>query len=304
MELTITGDDFDEVDFAVPQGDDPDGVIIDQPVESDHFRRRNGVPPKGNQISNHIPGEFDKSRPRSPPPQNTVTTVMAAPQTPAAGGWSAKASNPPLNQRPLPPPFCHHSSNSTPPGDVPQFPQAIANQQHPAQAIMNNTSSINSSNASDHDPPVGFFTARAAETLQNAQGPPPKVSAFNPHLESPSIRKTAGVDHTKTKPVNRDLITTPAIICPQQRGSNVVNPQADKARKLGMPGAGSPLQNRGSYKPPQMKRAVDAVAPARSALGDVTNASVNAPTGDGSADVKRQRIGVEDVRSQSGVLNV
>ncbi len=40
--------------------------------------------------------------------------------------------------------------------------------------------------------------------------------------------------------------------------TNFVNPQADKTRRVGMPvGAASPLQNRGSYKPPQMKRTVE-----------------------------------------------
>lgn len=49
-------------------------------------------------------------------------------------------------------------------------------------------------------------------------------------------------------------------------------------------GAASPLQNRGSYKPPQMKRP---------ALGDVTSASVNV-TPDSGGNGKRQRIGLEE----------
>ena len=40
--------------------------------------------------------------------------------------------------------------------------------------------------------------------------------------------------------------------------STALKPQADKTRRVGMPaGVASPLQNRGSYKPPQMKRAAE-----------------------------------------------
>lgn len=117
---------------------------------------------------------------------------------------------------------------------------------------------LDSSSMTEHNPPVGFFTARAAETLQNGTTLPSNVPTFNPHLESPSIRKTAGVDHTKTKPVRAETIGAPATAIPPK--SNFVNPQTDKTRRVGMPmGAGSPLSNRGSYKPPQMKRPADTV---------------------------------------------
>lgn len=111
--------------------------------------------------------------------------------------------------------------------------------------------SVEFSNNHEHDPPTGFFTARAAESIQNAVGMPLKAPAFNPHLESPSIRKTAGVDHTKTKPVEKDAVRLPP-------RPNFVNPQTDKARRVGMPvGTGSPLQNRNSYRAPQTKRQVE-----------------------------------------------
>lgn len=100
----------------------------------------------------------------------------------------------------------------------------------------------------ENEPPTGFFTARAAESIQNAIGTPLKAPAFNPHLDSPSIRKTAGVDHTKTKPVEKEAVRLPP-------RPNFVNPHTDKARRVGLPvGVGSPLQNRNSYRAPQMKR--------------------------------------------------
>ena len=134
---------------------------------------------------------------------------------------------------------------------------------------------FHSSGSADPEPPISFFTARVAETVQNATAVPSNVPVFNPHLESPSIRKTAGIDHTKTKPVGRDSLGVTAPVggagvqvgpgagagagLPPMR-SNFVNPQADQARRIGMPGSavGSPLQNRSSYKPPQMvKRMAD-----------------------------------------------
>ena len=63
-------------------------------------------------------------------------------------------------------------------------------------------------------------------------------------------------------------------------------------------GAASPLQNRGSYKPPQMKRPAESTG-ARSALGDVTVTSVNVPP-EAGGDVKRQRIGVEGLKVENG----
>lgn len=111
--------------------------------------------------------------------------------------------------------------------------------------------SVEFSTNHEHDHPTGFFTARAAESIQNAIGIPLKAPAFNPHLDSPSIRKTAGVDHTKTKPVEKEAVRLPP-------RPNFVNPQTDKARRVGMPvGTGSPLQNRNSYRVPQMKRQVE-----------------------------------------------
>lgn len=181
-----------------------------------------------------------------------------------------------------------------------QLPKARIPQNVPAQGqvLPNETSSLASSSTSEHDPPVGFFTARAAESLQNGTGLPLKAPAFNPRLESPSIRKTAGVDHTKTKPVGREAVGAPPQ--PTVPRANFVNPQSDKTRRVGMPmGAASPLQNRGSYKPPQIKRPVESSGP-RSALGDVTNIA-----SDAGADVKRQKMGLEaqGVSSNEAILN-
>ena len=71
----------------------------------------------------------------------------------------------------------------------------------------------------------------------------------------------------------------------------MVNLQADKTRRLGMPGGGaSPLRNRGTYKPPSMKRPAEGSG-VRLALEDVTAASVNAGSED-AGDLKRQKVEV------------
>lgn len=129
-----------------------------------------------------------------------------------------------------------------------------ANNQQPTNNLRESTPPLDSYSAGNHSAPIGFYTARAAESVQSMSGLPTKAPAFDPHLESPSIRKTVGVDHSKTKPVGKDVIVaaSPAARPPS---SNFVSPQTDKLRRIGMPiGAVGPLHNRNSYKPPQMKR--------------------------------------------------
>ena len=248
-------------------------------------------------------------RPKSPLTRNFSKTsgIVAAPQTPMSGETSTSALLSNAIEGP------QKSGQETKPQHVPtpqrQVSPSITEQQLPPPRLPHNapaqgnivfteSPSFNSSGTSEHDPPVGFFTARAAESLQNGPSLPSKAPAFNPHLESPSIRKTAGVDHTKTKPVGREAVGAP----PQTALSraNFVNPQSDKTRRVGMPmGAAGPLQNRGSYKPPQMKRPVENSGP-RSALGDVTNV-----VSDAGGDVKRQKIGLEaqGVLGNEAILN-
>ena len=298
MMLSRIGDDFDEVDFAVPEGEDLDGIAIPNGIESQHFRRSNSV---------------QNREPRSPVGDPTV--VASRPQRPmpktpssAASGHKdtanqVKPAQAPNHTRPIQ----QLSSNNPQLLLNPNGPPVSKAPDNPDHASADTTQTTKSSSASlTHEPPVGFFTARAAESLQNAQSANSlSAPSFNPHLESPSIPRTAGIDHSKSKPVNRDIIAaSPSTkIMPSSAVARVgigtsmgfTNPQTDKNRKVGMPGIGigaSPLQNRGSYKPPQIvKRPADT---SRSALGDVTSATVNITGADGTADAKRQRIGVED----------
>lgn len=286
-------DDFDEADFSVPQSDHPDEVMLN----SEHFRRRNSLTGKANIPATRTTDNSSMQRPKSPLARNhsKMSSHVAAPQTPINGETSNSAlplnvtegpQNPGQEIKPQHVLVPHQQAKAAMTGQQMPAPRLPQNAPPQANGILNETPSLGSSSTSEHDPPVGFFTARAAESLQNGPGLPLKAPAFNPHLESPSIRKTAGVDHTKTKPVGREAVGVPQQ--PVSSRANFMNPQSDKTRRVGMPmGAASPLQNRGSYKPPQMKRPVENSGP-RAALGDVTNVA-----SDAGGDFKRQKIGLE-----------
>lgn len=172
---------------------------------------------------------------------------------------------------------------------------------------------------------IGFFSAKALSQLPessfqadaNALLVAPRAQqAFNPKAESPSIRKTPGIDHNSSKPVARNgqhlppsssqtqnstsnggfAPPRPAAVTGPASGTrgNVANPNIDHTRRIGAPGGlGSPLGNRGSFRQPTMKRPPPADANGgRAALADLPANSV-AKTGtaesDGS-DTKRQKM--------------
>lgn len=150
-------------------------------------------------------------------------------------------------------------------------------------------------------PGTGFFSARAAVMVPEVftaedppQAAPQNLPAFNPKLESPSIRKTPGIDYKGSRPVSKDLKQLPgycqAAAGPPSMRPNLVNPLLDATRKIGAPGSLSPMANRGQYKPPSMKRPVDSNGgqprvpltdlPANGALGVVET----------GVEAKRQRL--------------
>lgn len=188
------------------------------------------------------------------------------------------------------------------------------------------------------------------EDVEKAKLPsaPLSTQAFNPNAESPSIRKTPGIDHTKSKPVNRSgqhvapteskgggdsggKTPGPASIAlpmgveragsganvggngfnttggqphQQQQGpivaqrGGIINPQLSQTRRIGAP-VGSPMGNRGQYRPPTIKRPLpnesNNGAGARPALAEVgVNGTVNVAAGGGNGvggDPKRQKMG-------------
>ncbi|KAI4259136.1 MAG: hypothetical protein L6R42_004737 [Xanthoria sp. 1 TBL-2021] len=294
-------DDFDEVDFSVSHEFDPadEPLIRLVPVDS-----RDNALPDATTAESRIPNVGQRH-----PPSSERDHHMRF----AKGNGSSTAKQ--LDQRFHGPVLLQQATHqgfkpqkqdtlSPPPHSVPQDaqtrahirPQGADQNENPPRlgAPSFGTPPPATSTTVSGDPLVGFFTARAAETIQSASGTLPQAPSFNPHLESPSIRKTAGVDHSKTKPVARELVGAPPppALSPAGR-PNFVNPQADKARRVGMPGGlASPLANRSSYKPPQMKRPAEGnpVQLPRPALGDVTSTTVNVASDVGACgDVKRQK---------------
>ncbi|KIW24362.1 uncharacterized protein PV07_10080 [Cladophialophora immunda] len=169
---------------------------------------------------------------------------------------------------------------------------------------------------------IGFYSARAAEVLDENNNVIPAAAAaaprFNPHAESPSIRKTSGVNHNRSIPLKRDLTPDTTNI-----RTNVINPQSDPMRRLGAPGPSGPMSgtrapNASAYRPPTRRgplesgtgHTVSSVDPGgvdrvlqaakRTPLGDVSNVQHHATsiTADGT-DAKRQR--VADV-GQNGIV--
>lgn len=166
--------------------------------------------------------------------------------------------------------------------------------------------------------PVAFFSARSTMPDSNQSGgnQNQQKQLFNPKADSPSIRKTPGIDHTSSKPVARSGQHVPpansqapstqsgntggftplrqSVSSSQARG-NATNPSIDQARRIGAPGGGlgSPLANRGQYKPPTMKRTLPSEGNGadgpRAPLVDIPTNASNGSSGDG-LDAKRQKV--------------
>ncbi|KAI8315059.1 DNA repair and recombination protein rhm52 [Colletotrichum sp. SAR11_59] len=250
-------EDFDEADFAVVEGDHPDEVVL---------------PPANNTANSR------------------ATSVAPAPPVPQHMQTS--------NNRPL--------GRSTSAGNLGRAPQT------PNQAHSRGGGGANPAE------PIAFFSARAVQQIPDSalQGTntdtplmmPAGQQAFNPKAESPSIRKTPGIDHNSSKPLSRNGTHVPPTSTQAEtpaKGSGFTpvrpagagpapNPQFSQARRIGAPGgAGSPLANRGSYRPPTMKRPLQQDGGAgRPALADVSNnGGVSTVSGGGPGlDPKRQKM--------------
>ena len=83
--------------------------------------------------------------------------------------------------------------------------------------------------------PVGFVRGRLADMIQaGTNGQMPANAAFNPHAESPSIRKTNGVNHRTSAPIRREDIGAPAAPAPEPitGGPGFVAPQRNETAQV------------------------------------------------------------------------
>ncbi|KAK4610306.1 DNA repair and recombination protein rhm52 [Fulvia fulva] len=160
--------------------------------------------------------------------------------------------------------------------------------------------------------PSGFVTGRKAEVFnQPGEARPTEGNiAFNPHADSPSIRRTQGINPGKSAPISRAVFSNGHTQSPAQQqpaaagngfqsaasngfngaqrpaGANYINPSADMSRKIGMPGGPGGMQNRSAYRPP--------AAVKRPAMADVTNTHGM----DGASDPKKAK--VDDAATANG----
>ncbi|RDL37833.1 Uncharacterized protein BP5553_05266 [Venustampulla echinocandica] len=316
--------DFDEADFGVGDPDaHPDEVVLPGPSAASN---RPTAARSGN--SGASSGLQAHSRPTTSRPQ----AMAAPPGRPQNGTVTNSGGN--AAPQPQPQPQTPHSgftrsaSNGSGQGiraaqdPVNQSRPALQGQSHPIagrilmQPSRNGAVSAPGSPGRVHKPSdgsdaaslppqgAGFYSARAATMLPEGQGQegvpapiPNNMPVFNPHAESPSIRKTPGVDHKSSKPLTKDLKHVPGSTqaapgpAPGPRG-NIVTPQLDTTRRIGAPNNPSPMSNRSMYKPP-LKRPVDSGGggfnSARTPLVDLpANEPIAGSTTGG--DLKRQRL--------------
>jgi DNA repair and recombination protein RAD52 len=323
--LTTIGDLFDEADFAVGTTGNPDEITIEAEAQQQPPTPMNRPqPPRGPPV-----GRFDNTITPSKPERWNPGNQGARQPLPPNGRPNPSAM--PTQGRPMPPNGPPNNVPNSRPGGPPQVrPTPGTNFQNPNGQPPVKTEPTAGLNQ-DQQPPtgtqsVGFFSARVADMLRdNPNAGPAPGSQFDPHAESPSIRKTAGVDHTKSVPISRPMLSN-ASPAPNNNSRDFVNPATDFQRRVGAPGGaaggvGSPLSRGPSTSTfrPLTRTNIDARASPNAAamnrvnvppqnmngkrppLSDVTNASPGsnptaAPQAASPTDPKRPR--VSDVGQQ------
>jgi DNA repair and recombination protein RAD52 len=301
--------DFDEVDFNMsdPLGH-PDEVVL--PAGSGHTRQ--GPVQAGSNGHMRPPGRNDMTTPSRPPQQRTTTVPSGAIRQfpgPVLGNVNAR---PPMQQnQPEQPQAQQHQPNRPHPNiAAPLAQQGNSDDKHSSSPGFPSQHFAPGPQPPGFQPinePPGFFSAKAAGAN------PAAAPRFNPHAESPSIRKTPGIDHRKSAPVKHDLVKQPlppGVSAPGPGPTNrdFIDPRSNTGRQLGTGMGQSPQPNRvgsmstSAYRPPTRRTDAPpgnvsgnmAAASSRPPLNDVSNLhpqhNVTAVTADG-ADAKRQRLG-------------
>lgn len=280
-----------------------------------------GVMDEGHPDEVVLPGSYAVA------PGNEMPTGVAS--GPSTSGTSRQMQPPaktpstrsgPNGPPPRQPPQTPNQNYSNRPGPQHQNrPQPNGRPQQVSAAQTNGQVQAPPANGNGETPaPAMFFSARSVPRV--AENAPPGSASmvpnsdmiFNPKAESPSIRKTPGIDHSSSKPVGKNRQHVSPVITGDEPSSsqrpngigpgstsgpsrtnpgNVVNPALNQTRQIGMPGSHSPMANRGQYRRPTIKRpALDAADNgARNALAEVTNTGNAAATAAGS-DAKRQKM--------------
>ncbi|KAI0012673.1 recombination protein Rad52 [Xylariaceae sp. FL0662B] len=305
--------DFDVADFGVTDEGHPDEVVL--PGSNGQGTSSNDKPqslPAGNASDQNRSSTNNAPRPMQAPSKPTVQPPRP-PQTPnqppqRPGAPFQGRPNQPQQQQPKPPTH----ANST------------------LQAAANRKTNTPPPNGAAQAEPVSFFSARSVKLPPDESTPGTTIipdhgaKLFDPRADSPSIRKTPGIDHNSSKPlaktgqhvapVRRDVDqqqqrTSTTAGAPAPNGfangagsgpgrpsmGNVGNPALNHTRQIGVPGGGaSPLANRGQYRPLTVKRPAPGGGPELGNRTPLTEVSANNNTvqglGGGGTDAKRQKI--------------
>ena len=135
----------------------------------------------------------------NPPRQPPQTPVQQAPRPNINAFPGAQNRGPPGGARPPQQQFNQNQNqNQNRPAAQPH-PNANANANPNPQTHMTPPPAAAPSDGEI----IGFFSAKAVTVVGEAAGVSKTGQTFNPRLESPSIRKTPGIDHTKSKPLTR-----------------------------------------------------------------------------------------------------
>ncbi|KAL1872246.1 DNA repair protein rad52 [Paecilomyces lecythidis] len=346
--LTLDGDGefgsdlFDESDFVGTTEGNPDEIMLEPEQPKPQQQSRPNVTPAAQRQGNfsrppaRMPDIVTPSKPERlpdaviPRQQHQMPSSLqnAAPRPNA----SVTNQQQMVQRRPTPGPAQQPQQYTRPGAQPPSKSSQEATTGTNVPGPMNNRAQGNnahdaepsgspsmSGNQRPGDPPSVFYSARAVDMLRSNNAPPSSVPQFDPRSESPSIRKTAGVDHNKSVPITKPMLAQQGVT-PTNNTRDFVNPSADLTRRIGAPGGGIASPARGpstsSYRP-LTRPAVDtrnaggnmgasngAPIPQnmngkRPPLNDVTNAgpgagpSVTASVS-GPGDPKRPRIGNGD----------
>ncbi|KAK4939411.1 DNA repair protein rad52 [Elasticomyces elasticus] len=312
---TFDVDDFELEDFDAIEMAGPDELSLSAEPEDTARKPVNGAAE------------------RMPPPSRTNLTTPSKPPMPVPRP-AATRSAPASAARPLPQPLPGQRVQALPAQSA--KPLSVSDQRMPpVESSRPPSPHVPSEHFPQHPPgrnatttgsssrPTGFYSARVAENIDEhnnvTAAAAPTALKFNPHAESPSIRKTSGVDHNRSVPLKRDLKSDTSTVT-----TNVINPQFDQSRKVGAPSpnglVGGIRGGTSSYRPPTrrgpetfgvtMQHPTDSgseqnlQAARRIPLGDVSNMqhNVTAVTVDG-ADAKRQRVLDPDHEGGNGLVN-
>ncbi|KAK3392095.1 double strand break repair protein mus-11 [Sordaria brevicollis] len=197
--------ELDEADFNMADEGHPDEVVLPQSVHNSLNDK-----PVHQQLNNLNP-QAQQSRPLARSGSTGSLNTRQQPQT--SNQFTARAQSRPPQQQ-----FNNNQSRPSPMGQpANNFTNANTSNNHaqnystPQKPSPQAAAGAGAAAAAVPAPEtVGFFSAKAVtqlpeEALASGQVAPTKPGmAFNPHAESPSIRKTPGIDHTKSKPLARN----------------------------------------------------------------------------------------------------